>query len=168
LTPGFTPAYVGLGSNLGDPPRQIAAAVAALARVPRSRLVACSSLYRTPPLGPPDQPDYVNAVARLDTALTPRALLEALQAIERAQGRIRDGTRWGPRPIDLDLLVHGDSEIRVEGLTLPHAGIAARAFVLVPLQEIAAGLMIPGLAPLAELLAAVATDSIERIADPPC
>ena len=153
-------AYIGLGSNLDDPAAQVASAIAALAALPDSRLRATSSLYRNPPMGPQDQPDYVNAVVALETRLAARALLEAMQAIERAQGRDRSGQRWGPRTIDLDLLIYGDAEIDEDHLKVPHPGIGERAFVLVPLAEIAPHVSIPGHSALPVLLAAVDRASV--------
>jgi 2-amino-4-hydroxy-6-hydroxymethyldihydropteridine diphosphokinase len=117
-------------------------------------------LYRNPPLGPPDQPDYVNAVAAVDTDFAPRALLERLQEIERAQGRVRDGARWGPRTIDLDLIVYGAATIDVPGLKVPHPELAARPFVLVPLHEIAPDAVIPGHPSLATLITALGGDQL--------
>ena len=153
-------AYLGLGSNLKDPAAQIVAAIDRLAALPGSMLRAVSSFYRNPPMGPQDQPDYVNAVVALDTGLAPRALLEAMQAIERAQGRDRGGLRWGPRTIDLDLLVYGDAVLDEDHLKVPHPGIAERAFVLVPLAEIAPQISIPGHGALSTLLAAVDRASV--------
>lgn len=153
--PGSEPTtvYVALGANLEDPERQVRTAVDDLARLPETVLIASSALYRTAPVGPPGQPDYVNAVACLSTRLTPRALLEALQAIELAHGRQRDGTRWGPRPLDLDILLYGDERIDEPGLHVPHPEMARRAFVLVPLADVApAGLAIPGAGTLGDLL----------------
>ena len=159
-------AYLGLGSNLGQPAQQIARALSALEALPDTRLRAVSSFYRNPPMGPQDQPDYVNAVVALDTRLAPRALLEGMQTIERGQGRDRNGSRWGPRIIDLDLLVYGDEIIAEDHLQVPHPGIAARAFVLVPLAEIAPQLAIPGLPCLATLLAAVDRASVVHMPAP--
>jgi 2-amino-4-hydroxy-6-hydroxymethyldihydropteridine diphosphokinase len=160
-------AYVGIGSNLADPVQQIRQAIAALDRLPHTALDAVSSLYRTPPMGPQDQPDYVNAVVALATVLHPYALLDALQEIERAQNRVRE-RHWGPRTIDLDLLVHGDLRIADARLRVPHPGLAERAFVVVPLAEIAPALAIPGLPAPAELAARFADARIERLADGPC
>jgi 2-amino-4-hydroxy-6-hydroxymethyldihydropteridine diphosphokinase len=138
-------AFVGIGANLGDPVAQVLGACARLAQdVPGTRMVARSRLYRNPPMGPQDQPDYVNAVARLHTQLEPDALLAELQRIEQALGRRRDGTRWGPRLLDLDLLLYGVEVIDRPGLHVPHPGIAERDFVLFPLQELAPELEIPG------------------------
>lgn len=152
---GRTRAYIGLGSNLDHPARQLEIALTALAALPGTTLVARSRLYRNPPLGPPDQPDYVNAVAAIDTDLAPLALLDGLQSIESAQGRVRDGSRWGPRTIDLDLIAYGAATIDLPGLKVPHPGLAARNFVLIPLHEIAPDVAIPGHPPLAALIAAL-------------
>ncbi|MDX1610440.1 MAG: 2-amino-4-hydroxy-6-hydroxymethyldihydropteridine diphosphokinase [Halofilum sp. (in: g-proteobacteria)] len=147
-----TRAWVGLGSNLGNPARQVRGALDALAALPETRLEARSRLYGSRPMGPPDQPDYVNAVARLVTALAPHALLDALQAIEARAGRERGGSRWGPRTLDLDLLLHDDTRCADARLSLPHPGIGERAFVLVPLAELDPELSIPGFdAPVASL-----------------
>lgn len=156
-------AYIGLGSNLDSPAAQVAAAIDALADLPDSTLRAVSSYYSNPPMGPQDQPDYVNAVVALDTRLAPRALLDAMQAIERSQGRDRSVQRWGPRTIDLDLLLYGDAVIAEDHLTVPHPGIHERAFVLVPLAEIAPQVSIPGQGALATLLAATDRASVVRM-----
>src|SRR5690606_808780 len=116
-------AFVALGSNLDDPERQVARAFDALARLPDTALTARSRLYRSAPLGDADQPDYVNAVARLETRLAARELLDALLAVERAHGRVRDGERWGPRTLDLDLVLYGDEVIDEPGLRVPHPGL---------------------------------------------
>jgi len=158
-------AYIGLGSNLDDPQAQVRGALEALAELPGTRLVATSRLYRNPPMGPQDQPDYVNAVAAVSTQLEAGALLAELQAIERARGRVRGAERWGPRRIDLDLLVYGDAHIERSGLSVPHPGIAARAFVLVPLAEIAPNLEIPTLGPVDRLLRDVDPSAVVAIAD---
>lgn len=142
-------AYVALGANLGDPPQQLRRALQALSVVPGIRLDACSSFYRSAPVGVPGQPDYCNAVCALTISLTPEALLAVLQTIERDGGRVRDGTRWGARHLDLDLL-HVDGERRQNrGLTLPHPEIANRNWVLIPWQEIAPELIIPGIGSIA-------------------
>lgn len=136
------PAYVGLGSNLAAPARQIAEAVAALGAIPETSVERCSSLYRTAPMGFADQPDFVNAVVRVVTGLPPRALLDALLRVERDHGRVR-GVRNGPRTLDLDLLLHGDARVDEDGLQVPHPRLAERAFVVVPLAEIAPELRLP-------------------------
>lgn len=145
-------AYIGLGSNLADPQARLRCAFTELAQLPQSQLLAQSSLYRSTPMGPQDQPDYINAVAALETALSPLALLAGLQAVETAHQRVR-GERWGPRTLDLDLLLYADQTIDLPTLTVPHPGLYERNFVLYPLAEIAPGLVIPGVGVLDELLA---------------
>lgn len=140
----WRPAYVGLGSNLGQPAAQLREAMDRLARLVDTRLIATSRLWASPPLGPPGQPDYVNAVAGLLTQKKPRDLLGELQAIEQAMGRSRPPVRWGPRLIDLDLLAFGNETLDEPGLTVPHPGLHQRDFVLYPLAEIAPQLWIPG------------------------
>lgn len=160
----WIPAYVGLGSNVGDPPAQLRGACRELAGLPATRLVAVSSFYRNPPLGDVPQPHFVNAVAGMLTRLPPRELLGHLAAIERAHGRDRaEGVRWGPRVLDLDLLVHGRARVREEGLELPHPGIALRNFVLFPLLEIAPGLDVPGLGPVADMARRVGRDGLVEL-----
>lgn len=159
---GATLAYVGLGSNLGRPRRQIETAFTALAELPGSRLVGCSSLYASAPMGPADQPDYLNAVAAIRTRLAPLALLDALQAIESRQGRVRD-RRWGPRTLDLDLLLYGDQRIELPRLQVPHPGIGRRAFVLAPLVELAGEIQIPGQGSATTLLAACEDASLRQV-----
>jgi 2-amino-4-hydroxy-6-hydroxymethyldihydropteridine diphosphokinase len=160
----WVPAYVALGSNLDDPVAQIARAMDALGELPDTRLVLRSSLYRSRPFGPVEQPDFVNAVAGLLTALEPARLLQCLQATEARLGRERPVVRWGPRRIDLDLLVHGGTRIAQPDLTVPHPGIAERAFVLVPLAEIAPDLLVPGAGSVRDLLAQVDSSGVERLA----
>ncbi|MCK5639384.1 MAG: 2-amino-4-hydroxy-6-hydroxymethyldihydropteridine diphosphokinase [Gammaproteobacteria bacterium] len=145
-------AYVGLGSNLQSPQQQLEQALDALARIPGTRLLQASSLYRSAPMGPQDQPDYLNAVAALETTLTPHELLDQLQSIETAQGRVRGATRWGARTLDLDLLLYGNETINNERLVVPHPGMKERSFVLYPLYEIAPGLLLPSGETLASLL----------------
>jgi len=145
-----TPAYVGLGSNLNGPEEQVDRAIDALARIPESELDARSSLYQSAPFGPVDQPDFVNAVVRLVTKLDALSLFHHLRQIESSQGRIR-GEHWGPRVIDLDLLVFEDMIVDLDDLNVPHPGIAERNFVLLPLQEIAQDLVIPGLGRVADI-----------------
>jgi len=127
-------AYVGLGSNLGDRAGYLLAAVSLLSRLPKTRLLRLSPVYETAPVGPP-QPPYLNLVAELDTGLDPRELLQALLEVERALGRERK-ERWGPRTIDLDLLLYGDLVLEEEGLQVPHPRLHERAFVLVPLLDL--------------------------------
>ena len=160
----WVPAYVALGSNLDDPVAQVARAMDALGELPDTRRVLRSSLYRSRPFGPVEQPDFVNAVAGLLTALEPARLLQCLQATEARLGRERPVVRWGPRRIDLDLLVHGGTRIAQPDLTVPHPGIAERAFVLVPLAEIAPDLLVPGAGSVRDLLARVDSSGVERLA----
>ena len=161
---GAVAAYVGIGSNLADPELQVRRAFEALAGLPDSRLLACSPLYRTAPVGPQDQPDYVNAVARLETRLSAPGLLAVLQAIERSRGRVRDGSRWGPRILDLDILLFGGACIDRPGLHLPHPELANRAFALVPLADVApADLSVPGLGSLASMLDRCPREGVERL-----
>ena len=151
----MTHAYVALGSNLGDSRQQLLDAMTALDRLPDSRLLARSGLYRTPPWGVLEQPAFINAVVLLESMLAPHALLDGLLTIERAAGRTRDGERWGPRTLDLDLLHMEGVARHDERLTLPHPRIAERAFVLLPLHELAPELVLPGQGRVADLLAAV-------------
>ncbi|BBL70409.1 2-amino-4-hydroxy-6-hydroxymethyldihydropteridine diphosphokinase [Methylogaea oryzae] len=156
-------AYIGLGSNLQDPVGQIRRARAAIAQTEGIAELAFSGLYRNPPMGPADQPDYVNAVMAVSTTLEPHALLHALQAIENSQGRVRLGERWGPRTLDLDILLYGQQQIATADLTVPHVGAAERAFVLLPLLEIAPELNIPGKGLVRDLAAAQPADTLIRI-----
>ncbi|HJP97048.1 MAG TPA: 2-amino-4-hydroxy-6-hydroxymethyldihydropteridine diphosphokinase [Rhodanobacteraceae bacterium] len=150
--PDSSAAYVALGSNLDDPEAQVERGFAALAALPGTQLAARSRLYRTPPWGVMEQPAFVNAVVALETSLAPRELLSALLAIEARAGRVR-GVRYGPRTLDLDLLLYGDCELREAGLTIPHPRLQERAFVLLPLADIAPGLNIPGQGRVDDLLA---------------
>lgn len=159
-------ACVGLGSNLGDSARILREAFVALDQLPLTRLLRASRLYRTPAWGVTEQPDFVNAAATLETALAPQVLLAAMLRIERDAGRDRrdDGSdRWGPRTLDLDLLLYGDRQIDEPGLRIPHPHLHQRAFALVPLAEIAPDLRIPGVAGVREALAAIASDDIQAL-----
>lgn len=135
--------YIALGSNQGDPVQQVQTACWALRALPQSQLISCSSLYRSAPMGPQDQPSYINAVLALDTELPPEALLDQLQRIEQEHGRVRKAERWGPRTLDLDILLYGDQVIQSKRLQVPHYHMHARAFVLYPLAEIAPTLQMP-------------------------
>lgn len=150
-------ACIGLGGNIGDVAATLRAALAGLAALPGTRLLAASGFYRTPAWGVEDQPDFINAAAVVATTLAPRALLDALFAIERAHGRERaaDGSRWGPRTLDLDLLLYGESVVDEPGLLVPHPRLHERAFVLVPLAEVAPDAVVPGRGRVDALLAAV-------------
>jgi len=150
-------ALIGLGGNLGDVRERLDAAIAALDALPGIAVLARSRLYRTPPWGQTAQPDFVNGAIAIETTLPARDLLEALLATERAFGRIRDGERWGPRTLDLDLLTYGDELIDDERLTVPHPRIAERAFVLLPLADIAADAVLPGMGRVRDLLGAIDT-----------
>lgn len=146
-------AYIGLGSNLDQPDQQIASAARALQNLPHSIWVALSPLYRSLPWGDPDQADFINAVAAIDTDLSPQQLLQHLLEIELEQGRDRSsGRRNGPRTLDLDLLLHGCAAINQSGLQLPHPRLQERAFVLMPLADLAPDLDVPGFGPLRSLL----------------
>lgn len=146
-------AFIGLGSNLDDPAARIHAGVAALARLPETRVDVCSSLYRTAPVGRQDQPDFINAVCRIKTGLPSAQLMQKLLEIESAQGRVRRGDAGGPRTLDLDLLLYGNEHIQTAALTLPHPRLHERAFVLYPLFEIDPVLEIPGHGLVRDLLA---------------
>jgi 2-amino-4-hydroxy-6-hydroxymethyldihydropteridine diphosphokinase len=157
------PAYVGLGSNLDQPAAQVRRALAALAQLPRTRLIRRSALYGSRPLGPVLQPDFVNAVAGLLTQLDATDFFAELRALEHALGRSPPHQRWGPRRIDLDLLMF--AQLRSDGpeLQLPHPGIVERNFVLYPLSEVAAELPVPGCGRVAELVARVSSEGIWRL-----
>jgi 2-amino-4-hydroxy-6-hydroxymethyldihydropteridine diphosphokinase len=154
--------FIGLGSNLNDPRAQVLRAVEALGGLPRTRLIAQSSLYRSAPVGYLDQPDFINAVAKLETALSPRELLDALLALEHDNGRTRE-FRNAPRTLDLDLLLYGGLQHHEHGLTVPHPQMHLRAFVLRPLLEIEPGCMIPGVGAAQEALRRCAGQELERV-----
>ena len=156
-------AYVGLGSNLADPRSQVERSLNALANLPHSQLLLRSHLYRSAPWGVHAQPEFVNAVAGIETALSPRVLMQSLLGIERASGRERSGDRWGPRILDLDLLLYADLIIDEPGLHVPHPHLHERAFVLLPLAEIAPDLQIPGRGSISELAAQVDASACHRL-----
>ena len=162
-------ACIGLGANLDDPAVQVARALAALREIPQTRLIAASSLYRSAPVDCAGQSDFINAVARIDTLLAPRDLLDALHAIERGQGRVRT-FRNAPRTLDLDLLVYGDRVVADPDLVVPHPRLHERLFVLEPLLEVSPECVVPGLGPAATLLerlrltAVAAGQRVERVA----
>ncbi len=160
----MVPAYIGLGGNLGEPAQQLRAALDAMAVLPECRLVAVSSFYRSRAIGPGDQPDYLNAVARLDTSLAPEALLDALQGIEHGQGRERL-VRWGARTLDLDVLLYGDQCINSARLTVPHPQMLVRNFVLQPLVEIAPAICMPDGRPLSPVAESSGWDGLVRLAE---
>lgn len=144
--------YIAIGSNLASPLEQVNAAVQALGEIPDSQIIAVSSFYRTPPLGPQDQPDYLNAAVALETTLAPEALLNHTQRIELQQGRVRKAERWGPRTLDLDIMLFGNEVINTERLTVPHYDMKNRGFMLWPLFEIAPTLYFPDNTALSTLL----------------
>ncbi|MBT8098576.1 MAG: 2-amino-4-hydroxy-6-hydroxymethyldihydropteridine diphosphokinase [Gammaproteobacteria bacterium] len=149
--PLWRPAYIGIGSNLQSPARQIERGLEALNRIEDAKLVCRSGNYRSAPFGPVSQGDFLNGVAGIITRLEPRQLLSHLQTIEDAQGRDRAAERWGPRTLDLDLLACGSLRVDEDDLTLPHPGIAERNFVLLPWAEIAPAFQVPGLGSVARL-----------------
>jgi len=158
-------ATIGLGANLNDPAAQVKYALTELDRLPGTRLIAHSSLYASAPVGYVDQPDFINAVARVETALAPRALLVALLDIEHRHGRERS-FRNAPRTLDLDLLLYGNAHFHEDGLTLPHPRMCERGFVLLPLLEIAPDAVIPGRGPAAEWLAGCADQAVSALPPP--
>ncbi len=155
-------AWIGLGSNLDDPRGHVEDALAELDCLPLTRCVAASRLYASRPLGPQDQPDFINAVALVETRLSPLALLDQLQALEQRHRRVRQ-RRWGPRTLDLDLLLFDDSVLTLPRLTVPHPEMARRAFVLVPLLELAPDARLPDGRSLAALAAALETDGLTAL-----
>lgn len=160
-------AYIGLGSNLDGPLRQVRRGIAVLHALPQVESLRASALYRTAPWGRLDQPPFINAVVEIETGLAPRPLLEALLEAERAAGRRRDGTRWGPRVLDLDVLLYDDACIDEPGLHLPHPRLHERAFVLLPLEELAPGLLVPRQGRVEQLLSGVDCAGCERLAADP-
>jgi len=144
--------YIGIGSNLGNPVEKAQQAIEALRKLNVSILLSSSSLYCSKPMGPSDQPDYINAVVKLKTSLEPLALLDALQHIELTQGRVRKDERWGPRTLDLDILLIDNLEISSDRLTVPHYGMCEREFVLYPLFEIEPTFILPNNKPLSMLV----------------
>ena len=159
----MTLAYVGLGANLGEPRLQVETALSELGSIPRTRVLKASSLYRSAPMGYANQPEYVNAVAQLDTDLDAPQLLAELQALEARHGRSRSFAN-APRTLDLDLLLFGESTLATEDLAIPHPRMHERAFVLKPLLEIAPDAAVPGRGPARALLARCEGQSAERIA----
>lgn len=158
--------YIGLGSNLENPEKQVLTAIGDIAQIADSTLSAQSSLYHSPPMGPQDQPDYINAVVAIDTTLTPHQLLDALQQIEQKHGRERK-RHWGERTLDLDILLFADMVISDDRLNVPHPGIAERAFVVYPLAEIASDLIIPGLGTLGDIKANCPLDGLKQLENQP-
>jgi 2-amino-4-hydroxy-6-hydroxymethyldihydropteridine diphosphokinase len=163
----WCPAYVGIGSNLDSPQDHVLAAIRELSTLPDTLVTRSSSLFRSAPFGPVEQGDFINAVAAIMTQLSAHQLLTELRTIEDDHGRNRDGERWGPRTLDLDLLVFSNEQVNDDVLTLPHPGIRERNFVLLPLCELAPHLIVPGLGSVARLTDAVrnSADRIERISE---
>lgn len=155
-------AFVGLGANLDNPLQQVRQALSELDAIGHTRVLAASSIYRSVPVGYADQPDFINAVAKLQTELSPRELLDALHVIENRHGRRRSVPN-APRTLDLDLLSYGMLVVQEEGLTLPHPRLHERAFVLLPLAEIAPDAPLPGYAPVSQLLAQVDRSGVEKL-----
>lgn len=156
-------AYIGIGSNLDDPVAQVKEAIEELDMLPDTILAERSSLYSSKPMGPQDQPDYVNAVVGLDTLLSPEDLFARMVKIEDLAGRVRDTEKWGPRVLDLDLLLYGKNKIDTAELTVPHPGLHERDFVIIPLAEIAGNLNIPGHGLLSTLINQVENHSLKKV-----
>ncbi|RUO30147.1 2-amino-4-hydroxy-6-hydroxymethyldihydropteridine diphosphokinase [Aliidiomarina sanyensis] len=162
----MSPVYLGLGANLGDPIETLHRAVAALRAAPGLHNVTCSALYASKPMGPQDQPDYVNAVVRGYTSLPPEALLDVVQQIEHAHGRVRK-ERWGARTLDIDILLYGEQQIATERLNIPHVGLELREFVLIPLAEIAPTLDLPSGKSVKSLAERIPLNGLVKIAPAP-
>ena len=156
-------AYIGIGSNLEDPQSQIINAFQELQELPNTQVLIKSSLYQSKPMGPMNQPDFINAVAKISTMLRPQELLNELQNIEERHQRKRQTERWGPRTLDLDIILYGDQQIDTKQLQIPHSGMAEREFVLIPLQEIEADLIIPGKGTLRELIERLPRYELKKI-----
>ncbi len=156
-------AYIGLGSDLADPAVQVRSGMVALATLAETRVEACSSLFRSAPVGLREQPDFINAVCRICTRLAPAALMRNLLEIESAHGRVRAGAKGGPRTLDLDLLLYGNESIQSPELTLPHPRLHERAFVLYPLHELEPDLVIPGHGSVRDLLARCTAQRVEKL-----
>mgnify|MGYP000556847217 CR=1 FL=1 len=154
-------AYIAVGSNLADPVSQANLAIETLKNLPRSTFIATSKLYSSTPMGPQNQPDYINAVVAIQTELTPLELLDCTQKIELEQGRVRKDERWGPRTLDLDIILFGNEVIDSERLTVPHYGMKEREFVLYPLAEIAPSLQLPDGTELTDLLKIVDKNGLD-------
>ncbi len=158
----MTISYLGLGSNLDGPEKHLKTALDDIGHIDQTHILACSSFYKSPPLGPQDQPDFINCVAKLETGLSAHMLLSALQEIEDQHGRKRERL-WGPRTLDLDILLFGERVINDEDLTVPHPQMRNRGFVLVPLTEIDPDISIPGLGKASNLISSLDINSIIRI-----
>lgn len=159
----MTIVYIGIGSNLSLPVKQVETAIANLAILPKTMILNQSSFYESQPIGPKDQPNYINAVVTLETELSPEALLKALQALEENQGRKRLGIRWGARIIDLDILLYDNKVIRTKTLSIPHPQLKTREFVLYPLDEITKDLILPTGEPVSMLRAQCSKKGIKKL-----
>lgn len=155
--------YIGLGSNLEDPSKLVSQAFDAIDAIEDTRVLKTSSLYSSKPMGPQDQPDYINAVCLIETPLKPHSLLKQLQRIELDNGRQRNGQRWGARTLDLDILLYGSQKIKTADLTVPHIGMAEREFVMVPLFEIAPSMVMPDGKPISHWVANCSLDGLKRL-----
>lgn len=156
--------YIGLGSNLGESLGQLVSAICAIGELPDTQILKSSSFYQSKPMGQPGQPVYVNAVTRIATQLSPHELLTSLQKIEYHHGRVRNGERWGPRTLDLDILLYGSDSIKTDDLVIPHVGMADREFVLVPLFEITPEMIMPDGLPLSVWVSRCSLDGLKRLA----
>ncbi len=154
-------AYIAVGSNLGDPVAQAKLAIESLKGLPNSRVIEASSLYSSTPMGPQNQPDYINAVVKIETELQPLELLDNTQKIENEQGRVRKEERWGPRTLDLDIILYGDQTIDLPRLVVPHYGMREREFVLYPLLEIEPNLILPDGSALCKLIQSVDRNGLQ-------
>ena len=155
--------YIAIGSNLNNPLQQVKKAMAALSRLPETRLLNASSCYRSKPLGPCDQPDFINAVVAVETTFSPHQLLQQTQCIEQSQGRVRSGQRWGPRVIDLDIVLYESEVIETADLTIPHPGLTEREFVLYPLLELVPDVRLPSGEPLAAWVSRCPLNGLEQL-----
>ncbi|GGA74196.1 2-amino-4-hydroxy-6-hydroxymethyldihydropteridine diphosphokinase [Neiella marina] len=155
-------AYIGVGANLNNPVAQVVKAINALKALPQTTFSKASPMYGSKPLGPTDQPDYINAVVKLETSLTPESLLDALQEIEQQQGRERKAERWGPRVIDLDILLFGNQTIQTERLTIPHYHMGEREFVLYPLFDIDSDVTMPDGTAVRDMLVNCPRNGLQR------
>lgn len=160
----WLPAYIALGSNIDSPLEQVQRALERLSQLPSTQLIAHSGMYRSAPFGPVEQPEFINAVAGVLTQLRPHELLRALKQLEQSLGRQQPVVRWGPRCIDLDLLVYAQAQLASEELTIPHPGITERNFVLYPLLDLAPDLLVPGKGIVRTLAACVSVEGLQRVA----
>lgn len=155
--------YLGLGANLNTPKKQLDNAIIALKSLPNSEFLACSHYYASKPMGPQDQPDYINAVACINTLLEPEQLLDLTQAIELKHGRVRKAERWGARTLDIDILLFGEQVLDTERLTVPHYGLTQREFVVYPLQEIAPELILPSGTPIKQIATNLPLNDLQQL-----